>query len=71
MLSVDALNRFTPAFRCDAWVFHCGSEIFATRSGAAIVNGMEVDSGLNTFEGIVVEVLKWGPLKMSRAERRH
>jgi hypothetical protein len=68
MLSVDVLKKFAPVFRCDAWVLHRGNERLATRSGAATVNEMEVNSGLNTFEGIVVEVLKWGPLRMSKAE---
>ena len=68
MLSVDVLKTFVPVFRCDAWVLHRGNERLATRSGAATVNEIEVNSGLNTFAGIVVEVLKWGPLRMSKAE---
>jgi len=68
MLSVDVLKKFAPVFRCDAWVLHRGNERLATISGAVTVNETEVNSGLNTFEGIVVEVLKWGPLRMSKAE---
>ena len=45
-----------------------GNGILAARSGAATVNEIEVNSGLNTFEGIVVKVLKGALLEMSKAE---
>src|SRR6266700_4580155 len=59
---------FASVFRCDAWVLYHGNGILAARSGAATVNEIEVKSGLNTFEGIVVKVLKWALLEMSKAE---
>jgi len=65
---MGVLKMFASVFRCDAWVLYRGNGILAARSGAATVNEIEVNSGLNTFEGIVVKVLKWALLEMSKAE---